>query len=96
MDQVEEYHQTCAKNNFTPIPLQSLPFELTVKIVNQLILRHSNDTALILSTLPFPMNSDQEHQAQVYVQHLNNLTQNLPPTLLVSNGEDVPFISTSL
>ena len=35
-------------------------------------------------------------EAHQYVSSLNKLTDGLPPTVLVCNGEDVPFISTSL
>jgi hypothetical protein len=97
MDQVEEYHQECAKTNFSPIPLQNLPSNLLMTVVNKLILRNSADTAMVLTALPFPMPpSSEESVAQAYVDRLNTLVRGLPPTILAANGEDVAFISTSL
>jgi hypothetical protein len=97
MDQVAEYRTECDKLGGSPAALQTLSPEALARVVNQLMLRNSGvDTALILTALPFPVVSFDERDAELYVRRLNTLTSGLPPTLLVCNGEDVPFISTSL
>jgi hypothetical protein len=96
MDQVPEYHDECAKIGGAPVALQTLSPDALARVVNQLMLRNSGDTALILTALPFPVVSYDERDAELYIKRINSLVNALPPTLLVCNGEDVPFISTSL
>ena len=96
MDQIGEYRDECMRLSAGPAPLQSLPREKLISIVNQLMQRHSGDTALILSALPFPALSSEDAVAETYVRQLKSLTASLPPTVLVCNGENVPYISTSL
>lgn len=97
MDEVLEYHEECSKVNFQPVPLQDLSQELLVKLTNSMMSRHSSTQAsLIFSILPYPHDTTREQEADAYVRRLNTLSSNLPPLILVGNGENVPFIVTSL
>ena len=96
IDQIGEYRDECAKLNVGLVPMQSLSREKLISILNKLMLAHSQDTALILTALPFPALSAEETLADAYVAQLKGLTASLPPTVLVCNGENFPYISTSL
>jgi hypothetical protein len=97
MDDVPEYHAECAKNNHNAVALNTLSQDFLVRIANTMMKRHSvNQTSTIFTILPYPQDTQDERTAEAYVRRLNTLTTGLPPTILVSNGEDVPFIVTSL
>ncbi len=96
MDEVVEYHDLCAQRDYAPVPLHELSKDMLVTLANSMMVRHSGDTSLLFTVLPFPQGTQSEQEAEQYVRRLNTLTAGLPPTLLVSNGEDVPFIVTSL
>jgi hypothetical protein len=97
MDEVHEYHAECARTDLKPVELQSLAPDLLAKVANSMMVRHSSaQTALVFTILPYPHETQDESAAQAYVRRLNTLTSGLPPTILVGNGENVPFIVTSL
>lgn len=71
-----------------------LPSESEVRSLNTLIRKHSADSALLFTYLPLPPFDPQESQAKLYMQRLDVLTKNLPPTLMVHGIS--PVTSTTL
>ena len=67
MDLVHDYHQACSANNFAPMPLERLPLELRLRVANQLMARHSDNTAIILTALPFPVLKP--HEVRSIISH---------------------------
>jgi potassium/chloride transporter 9 len=62
-----------------------------LKNVNTMIQEHSSSTAVVLMYLPMP--SNQKNERKKYLQRLDTLTANLPPTLLVHGISPVTSIT---
>ena len=62
-----------------------------LKNVNSMIQEHSNSTAVVFMYLPMPSTHKQERKH--YLQQLDTLTANLPPTLLVHGISPVTSIT---
>jgi hypothetical protein len=73
-----------------------LPMSQRMDVINEIMLVNSENTCQIVSTLPYPIDGEDQLRALEYVQNLNRLSQNLPPSIFVCNGEDIPFISTCI
>ncbi|KAG1679341.1 Solute carrier family 12 member 9 [Nymphon striatum] len=77
--------------NLPPPPITDLTNEY-IKDVNSLIKSHSTNTAISFLYLPIPPKSQEENS--LYLQHLDGMTLNLPPTFLVHGNS--PVTSTTL
>ena len=95
LEHVSSYRNCCLSAR-DPVPLQSLPSEKRVEILNELMLQHSGNTCQIVGTLPFPGDGKDEAASTAYVRELNILSSSLPPAIFVCNGEDIAFISTCI
>ncbi|KAL4878484.1 amino acid permease-domain-containing protein [Aspergillus karnatakaensis] len=71
-----------------PLSFNDLPSRAQHLILNELIARHSEDTAVIFTTLPSPLEgtSQSEAASQSYLSDLSVLWQGLPPCLLVHSN----------
>ena len=94
-DQVEAYRALGDSPN-KPAPLHTVPVLQRMAILNELMQRYSGDTCHIVTPLPFPCDGSDLQQARTYVTGLDILARGLPPTIMVCNGEDIPFISTCI
>ncbi|KAL4927114.1 putative cation chloride cotransporter [Aspergillus undulatus] len=71
-----------------PLSFNDLPSRAQHLILNELMAKHSEDTAVIFTTLPSPLEGTAESEAasQSYLSDLNVLWQGLPPCLLVHSN----------
>ncbi|KAL6236059.1 hypothetical protein BDW75DRAFT_229756 [Aspergillus navahoensis] len=71
-----------------PLSFNELPSRAQHLILNELMAKHSGDTAVIFTTLPSPLEGTAESEAasQSYLSDLSVLWQGLPPTLLVHSN----------
>ncbi|KAL5003864.1 amino acid permease-domain-containing protein [Aspergillus recurvatus] len=71
-----------------PLTFNELPSRAQHLILNELMAKHSGDTAVIFTTLPSPLEGTAESEAasQSYLSDLSVLWQGLPPTLLVHSN----------
>ncbi|KAL4921307.1 amino acid permease-domain-containing protein [Aspergillus aurantiobrunneus] len=71
-----------------PLSFNELPSRAQHLILNELMAKHSKDTAVIFTTLPSPLEGTAESEAasQSYLSDLSVLWQGLPPCLLVHSN----------
>ncbi|KAL4944882.1 hypothetical protein BDV06DRAFT_186027 [Aspergillus oleicola] len=71
-----------------PLSFNDLPSRAQHLILNELMAKHSKDTAVIFTTLPSPLEGTAESEAasQSYLSDLSVLWQDLPPCLLVHSN----------
>lgn len=71
-----------------PLSFNDLPCRAQHFILNELITQHSEDTAVIFTTLPAPVEGTykSESDSLAYVSDLEVLCGGLPPTLLVHSN----------
>lgn len=71
-----------------PLSFNDLPCRAQHLILNELIRHQSDDTAVVFTTLPSPMEGTCESEAESvkYISDLEVLCQGLPPTLLVHSN----------
>ncbi|KAL1793136.1 hypothetical protein ACET3X_008118 [Alternaria dauci] len=71
-----------------PLSFNDLPCRAQHLILNELIRQHSDDTAVVFTTLPSPMEGtcDSEAESVKYISDLEVLCQGLPPVLLVHSN----------
>ncbi|OAG00517.1 uncharacterized protein CC84DRAFT_307913 [Paraphaeosphaeria sporulosa] len=71
-----------------PLSFNDLPCRAQHLILNELIRQHSNDTAVVFTTLPSPVEgtSASEAESVKYISDLEVLCQGLPPCLLVHSN----------
>lgn len=71
-----------------PLSFNDLPCRAQHLILNELLRQHSNDTAVVFTTLPSPMEGTCESDAESvkYISDLEVLCQGLPPVLLVHSN----------
>ena len=71
-----------------PLSFNDLPCRAQHLILNELIRQHSDDTAVIFTTLPSPTEGtcESEVESVKYISDLEVLTQGLPPVLLVHSN----------
>jgi potassium/chloride transporter 9 len=71
-----------------PLSFNDLPCRAQHLILNELIRSHSDDTAVVFTTLPSPVEgtSESEEESVKYVSDLEVLCQGLPPVLLVHSN----------
>jgi potassium/chloride transporter 9 len=71
-----------------PLSFNDLPCRAQHLIINELIRQQSDDTAVVFTTLPSPMEGacDSESESVKYISDLEVLCQGLPPVLLVHSN----------
>ncbi|KAL6709741.1 hypothetical protein ACN47E_001170 [Coniothyrium glycines] len=71
-----------------PLSFNDLPCRAQHLILNELLRRHSDDTAVVFTTLPSPLEGtcESETESIKYISDLEVLSQNLPPVLLVHSN----------
>lgn len=71
-----------------PLSFNDLPCRAQHLILNELIRQHSDDTAVVFTTLPSPVEgtSESEVESVKYISDLEVLCQGLPPCLLVHSN----------
>jgi potassium/chloride transporter 9 len=71
-----------------PLSFNDLPCRAQHLILNELIRQQSEDTAVLFTTLPSPMDGtcDSESESVKYISDLEVLCQGLPPVLLVHSN----------
>ncbi|KAL5342625.1 amino acid permease-domain-containing protein [Aspergillus crustosus] len=71
-----------------PLSFNDLPSRAQHLILNELMAKHSEDTAVIFTTLPSPLEGTAQSEAasQSYLSDLSVLWQGLPPCLLVHSN----------
>lgn len=71
-----------------PLSFNDLPCRAQHLILNELIRRHSEDAAVVFTTLPSPVEgtSENEMESVKYISDLEVLCQGLPPCLLVHSN----------
>ncbi len=71
-----------------PLSFNDLPSRAQHLILNELMAKHSEDTAVLFTTLPSPLEGTAESEAasQSYLSDLSVLWQGLPPCLLVHSN----------
>jgi len=71
-----------------PLSFNDLPCRAQHLILNELICQHSNDTAVVFTTLPSPAEGtcESESESVKYISDLEVLIQGLPPVLLVHSN----------
>jgi len=71
-----------------PLSFNDLPCRAQHLILNELVRRHSEDTAVVFTTLPSPVEGTCESEAESvkYISDLEVLCQGLPPVLLVHSN----------
>lgn len=71
-----------------PLSFNDLPCRAQHLILNELIRQQSDDTAVVFTTLPSPMEGtcDSEAESVKYISDLEVLCQGLPPVLLVHSN----------
>lgn len=71
-----------------PLSFNDLPSRAQHLILNELMARHSEDTAVVFTTLPSPLEGTAQSEAasQSYLSDLSVLWQGLPPCLLVHSN----------
>jgi potassium/chloride transporter 9 len=71
-----------------PLSFNDLPCRAQHLILNELIRRYSDDTAVVFTTLPSPMEGTcaSEQESVKYISDLEVLCQGLPPVLLVHSN----------
>lgn len=71
-----------------PLSFNDLPCRAQHLILNELIRQQSDDTAVVFTTLPSPMEGtcDSESESVKYISDLEVLCQGLPPVLLVHSN----------
>jgi potassium/chloride transporter 9 len=71
-----------------PLSFNDLPCRAQHLILNELIRQHSDDTAVVFTTLPSPVDGtcDSESESVKYISDLEVLCQGLPPVLLVHSN----------
>jgi potassium/chloride transporter 9 len=71
-----------------PLSFNDLPCRAQHLILNELLRRHSDDTAVVFTTLPSPMEGtcESERESVRYISDLEVLCQGLPPVLLVHSN----------
>jgi potassium/chloride transporter 9 len=71
-----------------PLSFNDLPCRAQHLILNEMIRQHSDDTAVVFTTLPSPMEGtcDSESESVKYISDLEVLCQGLPPVLLVHSN----------
>ncbi|KAE8829015.1 hypothetical protein PTNB73_05855 [Pyrenophora teres f. teres] len=84
---------TCTASGFPsqqaiPLSFNDLPCRAQHLILNELVRRHSEDTAVVFTTLPSPVEGTCESEAESvrYISDLEVLCQGLPPVLLVHSN----------
>jgi potassium/chloride transporter 9 len=71
-----------------PLSFNDLPCRAQHLILNELIRQHSDDTAVVFTTLPSPVEGtcESETESVKYISDLEVLCQGLPPALLVHSN----------
>ena len=71
-----------------PLSFNDLPCRAQHLILNELIRRQSDDTAVVFTTLPSPIEGtcESEGESVKYISDLEVLCQGLPPVLLVHSN----------
>jgi potassium/chloride transporter 9 len=71
-----------------PLSFNDLPSRAQHLILNELMAKHSGETAVIFTTLPSPLEgtAESEEASQSYLSDLSLLWQGLPPCLLVHSN----------
>lgn len=71
-----------------PLSFNDLPCRAQHLILNELIRKHSDDTAVVFTTLPSPVEGSCESEAESvkYISDLEVLCQGLPPILLIHSN----------
>ncbi|KAF2441049.1 hypothetical protein P171DRAFT_366687 [Karstenula rhodostoma CBS 690.94] len=71
-----------------PLSFNDLPCRAQHLVLNELIRQHSDDTAVVFTTLPSPVEGTSESEAESvkYISDLEVLCQGLPPCLLVHSN----------
>jgi potassium/chloride transporter 9 len=71
-----------------PLSFNDLPSRAQHLILNELMVQHSSETAVIFTTLPSPVHgtSHSEQDCASYLSDLEVLWQGLPPCLLVHSN----------
>jgi potassium/chloride transporter 9 len=71
-----------------PLSFNDLPCRAQHLILNELIRQHSDDTAVVFTTLPSPVEGtcESETESVKYISDLEVLCQGLPPVLLVHSN----------
>jgi potassium/chloride transporter 9 len=71
-----------------PLSFNDLPCRAQHLILNELVRQHSDDTAVVFTTLPSPTEGtcESETESVKYISDLEVLCQGLPPTLLVHSN----------
>lgn len=71
-----------------PLSFNDLPCRAQHMILNELMRQHSHDTAVLLTTLPSPLEGtyDKEEDCVSYLSDLEVFCQKLPPILLVHSN----------
>jgi len=71
-----------------PLSFNDLPCRAQHLILNELIRQHSDETAVVFTTLPSPVDgtSESESESVKYISDLEVLCQGLPPCLLVHSN----------
>jgi potassium/chloride transporter 9 len=76
------------RQNSIPISFNDLPCRAQHLILNELIRQNSEDTAVVFTTLPSPVEGtcESEEESVKYISDLEVLCQGLPPCLLVHSN----------
>ena len=76
------------RHNSVPISFNDLPCRAQHLILNELIRQNSEDTAVVFTTLPSPVEGtcESEEESVKYISDLEVLCQGLPPVLLVHSN----------
>ena len=87
------HHQLSAATGFpshqsTPLSFNDLPCRAQHLILNELMQQHSNDTAVLFTTLPSPVEGtcENEEDCVSYLSDLDVLWKDLPPVLLIHSN----------
>jgi hypothetical protein len=96
---VPAYRDACTQDRTVPglVHLSDLEPSQHASILNAFIKSESvTNTCQVFMPIPYPPSGKNDEHARTYLNLLTTLSHGLPPTVLVCDGEDVAFISTSL
>lgn len=71
-----------------PLSFNDLPSRAQHLILNELMIKHSSETAVLFTTLPSPSQgtAQDEEESESYLSNLEVLWDGLPPCLLVHSN----------